>query len=74
MPKAALHLKMAQDQIVTAERLIRDGENGDAGLVLVRAQADADLALELARESQMRKDAAEARAKVDELKKQAGIQ
>ena len=71
VPNAALHLKMSRDQIATAEALIRDEENEQATLVLLRAQADAELALELAREQQMRDEAAEARDRVEKLKKEA---
>lgn len=71
VPKAALHLKMARDQIQTAEALIRDDENEQATLVLLRAQADAELALELAREQRLRNEAAEARTQIETLKKEA---
>lgn len=70
VPQAALHMKMARDQIATAEALIRDDENEQATLILLRAQADAELALELAREHQMRQEAADAKAKVEELRKE----
>ena len=71
VPNAALHLKMARDQIATAESLIREDENEQATLVLLRAQADAELALELAREQQMKNEAAEARERIEKLKKEA---
>jgi hypothetical protein len=67
-PKAALHLKMAKDQIGTADRLITDGDNEEADLVLQRAEADAELALALAREEKQRVEAQEALKKVQELK------
>ena len=67
-PKAALHLKMARDQVATAERLIEDGDNEEADLVLQRAEADAELALALAREDKVRNEARQAMQKVEELK------
>jgi hypothetical protein len=67
-PKAALHLKMARDQVNTAERLIADGDNEEADLALQRAEADAELALALAREEKEKAEAQEALRKVDELK------
>ena len=70
VPQAALHLKMARDQIASAEALIRDDENEQAALVLLRAQADAELALELSREHQMIEEARAARAKVEELQQE----
>lgn len=67
-PKAALHLKMARDQVKTAELLMADGDNDEANLVLQRAEADAELALALAREEKVRVEAREELKKVDELK------
>lgn len=72
VPKAALHLKMARDQIATAERLIADEENEEAAMVLTRAQADAEVAIALAHENKLRQEAQEAQAKVELLKKEAG--
>ncbi|MBN1608334.1 MAG: DUF4398 domain-containing protein [Polyangiaceae bacterium] len=71
VPKAALHLKMARDQVATAERLIADGENEDASLVLARAQADADVAIALSHEVTLRTQAQAMREKIDKLKKEA---
>jgi hypothetical protein len=70
-PKAALHLKMARDQVARAERLIEDGDNEEAGLALNQAQADADLALALAREEKERNQAEQAKARIEELRSQA---
>jgi hypothetical protein len=49
VPQAALHLKLAEEQLEQAKKLIRDDENERAGYVLARAEADAELALALAR-------------------------
>ena len=68
-PKAALHLKMARDHLTNAENLISNEEYEDAALVLKRAEADANLAIALAKEDQARKDAEEAMRKVQELKR-----
>ena len=70
-PKAALHLKLAKEQLATAEKLIADGDNEEAGRVIDRAQADADLALSLAKESSSAKEAAETKEQLDRLKKHA---
>ncbi|WP_394837187.1 DUF4398 domain-containing protein [Pendulispora rubella] len=64
-PQAALHLKLAQEQIDQAKALINDGDNKRAEFVLLRAEADAELAVALARESTAR---AEAQQALDELK------
>ena len=60
VPRAALHLRYARDQINTANRLIRDGEMERADLMLQRAEADAELALSLAREDHARREAGNA--------------
>ncbi len=59
-PQAALHLKLAQEQVDQAKQLMADGENKRAEYVLLRAEADAELAVALARESSMRAEAAKA--------------
>ena len=48
--EAQLNLKLADDQIATAKMAIRNGDNERADLLLVRAKADAELSLALARE------------------------
>lgn len=71
VPKAALHLKMANDQLAQAKGLIAEEENEQAALVLDRARVDAELALALARESTLRAQAAEAMEKVKKLRAEA---
>ena len=68
VPKAALHLKQAHDQIAAAKALIEDDENERADYVLQRAEADAELALALAREDEAKKEAQEAVELVDQLR------
>jgi chromosome segregation ATPase len=70
-PKAALHLKMARDQIAQAERFVDDDESEKAALVLDQAKADADMAYALSQEDQMRRQAEQAQARVEELRAQA---
>jgi hypothetical protein len=70
-PKAALHLKLARDQVASAQRQMANDDNEDAMLTLNQAQADADLALALAREARERQQAEQARARIDELRAQA---
>jgi hypothetical protein len=69
VPKAALHLKMAQDQLKTAEALMADGEEEEAAVVLARAESDAELAIALAKESNIRAQANEALKKTEALKR-----
>jgi len=57
VPQAALHLKLAQEQLEKAKAQMKNGDNNDAAYTLLRAQADAELALSLARENKTRTDA-----------------
>lgn len=57
-PTAALHLKLAREQLDEARKQIRDNENERAEYLLVRAKADAELAMNLAREQKAKQDAA----------------
>lgn len=51
VPEAALHVKLAQEQIERAKRLMNAGENARAQDVAVRAYQDAELAIAIARET-----------------------
>src|SRR4029078_9957229 len=53
IPRAALHLKLAQEQTDKAKRLMEDGYNERAELTLKRAQADAELAISISKEQEM---------------------
>ena len=70
-PQAALHLKMANDELASAQRAMDDHDNDRARLFLNQAQSDADLALALARGSEEKRQVAEQQAKIDSLLKQA---
>lgn len=72
VPKAALHLKMAKDQLQTAQALMTQDDNEQAKLTLDRARVDAELALALAREAAFRQKAAEALEKIKKLREEAG--
>ena len=68
-PDAALQLKMANDRLQRAQSLSADGENESAAKLLEEAEADAELALLLARkeDAQVRALQAQQRAgKYDE--------
>ena len=68
-PRAALHLKLAQEQVAKAQALIADDENEDAARLIERAQADADLALLLAKESRSKQEAAKVREQIEDIKR-----
>lgn len=68
-PKAQLHLKLANEQIEKAKKLIEDGKNEEAARVIDRAQADADLALALAEQAKSLKEYKDADEQLGKLKK-----
>ena len=68
-PKAQLHLKLANEQIEKAKKLIEDGKNEEAARLVDRAQVDADLALALAEQGKALKDAKDADEQLGKLKK-----
>lgn len=67
IPEASLHLRMAEDQLKTANRLIKDGEPEKAEWLLVRSQADAELAIGLTRESKAKAGADQAQQKLQSV-------
>ena len=67
-PKAALHLKLAQEQIDQAKKLMTDGDNKRADLVLQRASSDAELSVMLAKENNASSEAAKAKEQVTQMK------
>ena len=67
-PGAKLHLKLARDQIATAQKLLVDEDVEEALLVLERAEADAKLAESLARQETLKVEAQRAEQKVEELR------
>jgi hypothetical protein len=71
VPAAALHLKLARDNLTAAEKLISEQEGyEEAKLLLKRAQADAELAIVLSKEQHARAEAVEAAQKVERLRKE----
>ncbi|MEQ9318692.1 MAG: DUF4398 domain-containing protein [Polyangiaceae bacterium] len=66
-PQAALHLKMARDQIQTARAYMADEANDAAGRLLQRAELDAEVALERAKAEDKKAEAERAQAKVRAL-------
>jgi len=72
-PQAALLIKKAKDQVEDAKKLIENGDNHRADMVLKRAEADAELALALAQELATRNEAAAAQKQVQELRQRQGV-
>ncbi|KYF52062.1 hypothetical protein BE08_27435 [Sorangium cellulosum] len=71
-PQAALHLKLANEQLDQAKKLMQEGENEAALPLLERAEADAELALAIAKARATQVQAQEALKQVEQLK-QAGF-
>jgi hypothetical protein len=68
IPRAQLHVKLAQEQVEKAKRYIQDEQNERADMAVRRAQADAELAIALAREHEMTSKAKVAQARVAKLR------
>jgi hypothetical protein len=69
IPQAALHLQLAREQAQHAKMLIDGGEPEKAEGLLIRAEADADLAVALSRENATRLAAESAAEQVKALRK-----
>ena len=67
-PKAQLHLKLAAEQIDSAKKVMADGDNKRADLILQRASSDAELAVMLAKENDARSEAEKAQEKLQHVK------
>jgi hypothetical protein len=72
VPQASLHLKLAEEQLAKGKAQMKDGDNKQAGYTLLRAQADAELALALAKENKTRTDAQQVVDKARALRGPAG--
>ena len=67
VPAAKLHLQMAKDQTEAAKRMAANGDDR-AVLVIARAEADAELALNMAREVSTHTEAERASEELKSLK------
>ncbi len=67
VPEAALELKLAQDEMEQAKQLLKNGNKPRADMMLLRAQADAELAVALAKEAPLQADARNATERVKAL-------
>lgn len=69
VPQASLHLQLAKEELAAAEKLSKDGEKEKAASMLTRAEADAELAVALSRESAEKTEALAAIERVRALGK-----
>ena len=74
VPQANLHLKLAQEERDKAMALVKDGENEKAEYMLMRAEADAELANALARETAAKVETMKTAEQVEQLKQKAVAQ
>lgn len=68
-PQAAYHVELAREQMRAAETLIERGEMDDASRALMRAKADAELAISLSRESEARQGVEQTRGHIEALER-----
>jgi type IV pilus biogenesis protein CpaD/CtpE len=69
VPEAALELRLAQDQMEQAKQFLRNGDKQHADMLLLRAQADAELAVALAKEAPLEAEAMNAAEQVKALQR-----
>jgi hypothetical protein len=67
VPRASLHLQLANEELAGAQKLAADGKNKEADSLLLRAEADAELAILLSKEKAEQSEAARAMERVRKL-------
>lgn len=70
-PNAKLYLQLAKREVDRADRYMKNGEEDKARLALLRAEADAQLALSLMKEAKTQQEAEAIEAEIDEM--QSGL-
>ncbi len=70
VPQASLHLQLAKEHLELAKRLSKNGEKERADSMLMRAEADAELAVKIAREDAEKMKAQKAIESVRKLKEE----
>jgi len=68
VPQASLHLQLAKEELAQAKILSAKGDKKKAASMLLRAEADAELAVVLSREDAERTEANDAVARVRQLR------
>lgn len=67
-PRASLHLQLAKEELDGARSLADEGDTDRAASMLLRAEADAELAILLSRESTEKLQAEQALAQVHKIR------
>jgi hypothetical protein len=73
-PQAKLHYKLAEEQVAKANVVLKNGDNRRADMMLVRAKADADLALALTKEAKAKDEAQKAAEQAKASANQGAVQ
>lgn len=68
VPQASLHLQLANEELVRAQKLSRDGKREEADSMLLRAEADAELAILLSNERAEQSQATRAMERVQQIR------
>ena len=68
VPRASLHLQLAKEELQTATAIAADGDKERASSLLLRAEADAELAVALSREDAEKSEARAAIERVRQLR------
>jgi len=68
VPRASLHLQLAREELARAKVLADKGHKEEAASQLLRAEADAELAVVLSREQSEKAEANEAMERVRQLR------
>lgn len=71
VPEATLYLTLAQEEREKALQLVKDDENHRAAMMLARSEADAELAVALAKAARAKNEAVQTTEQVQELKEKA---
>jgi hypothetical protein len=74
VPRAALHLQLAKEELEHARGLAANGDKDQASSLLLRAEADAELAVALSREATEGSEARAAVERVHQLRQEAALQ
>ena len=69
VPRAALHLQLAKEELANAEKLAKKGDRLEAASLLMRAESDAEIAVALSREDSGKKEGQAAIERVRQLRK-----
>lgn len=73
VPSATGYLRNAREELEISKRYMQDGNNERAGLMLLRAEADGNAAMNLARAEWIREDAKRTVANAKQLKAQLEV-